>query len=431
MTKLIYLVITAIFFPIYIQFQGRDAITTGGLATMVLAFVFFIRHLLLREGRTVFKFLLFSLTVIGLISTFSVMPEFRDKSIRHFVEFFIGLLLFFITCNYYRNITSSDEDRSSRLDELVGFLLMMVAVQISIGLLVYFYPPSGKAFVLFVTRVENNLVTPFEWVEGVKRLRCLIGGGEELGELLAVLLPLLLYKTLFNHGSRFYYIILFLLYCLGILLTATRSAILLSLLSTFVFLVWNYRNIRLPKILALIYFFAFLIGATLYFSPAFYNLFVKVMLRFNVISETYAKTAQFSAVMNRQSTWEYAIQAVWPNLNLFGNGMLTILNGKPFNFHNLYLTLIYKFGIIGVIIHIALFLYILVSLIRFVRHEHNDSISSLASSCIISFSVFLINEIKFEFNRGASYQQIIWVLFAIYWLAANQVQIPTDNNKLR
>ena len=120
MTKLVYLVITAIFFPIYIQFQGRDAITTGGLATMVLAFVFFIRHLLLREGRTVFKFILFSLTVIGLISTFSIMPEFRDKSIRHFVEFFIGLLLFFITCNYYRNITSSDEDRSSRLDELVG-----------------------------------------------------------------------------------------------------------------------------------------------------------------------------------------------------------------------------------------------------------------------------------------------------------------------
>ncbi len=40
----------------------------------------------------------------------------------------------------------------------------------------------------------------------------------------------------------------------------------------------------------------------------------------------------------------------------------------------------------------------------------------LIITCLISLSSFLINEVKFEFNRGDSYQQYVWAIFSVYYM---------------
>ena len=50
----------------------------------------------------------------------------------------------------------------------------------------------------------------------------------------------------------------------------------------------------------------------------------------------------------------------------------------------------------------------------------------------MSFFTFIVNELKFEFNRGDSYQQVLWFIFVIYYLAAKakQISAPYDDQGL-
>ncbi len=409
MIKLIYLTITAVFFPVYIQFQGKDATTTGSLAIICLSFLFFSSSLFTNGKR--FRFLLFVmiLTFIGIISSSFLPPDLTMKSVRHLGAFVCSMLLFFVVANYYSGMNGPEQ--KERINRLISFVLLMTSLQIMIGIILYFYPPLGKPLAVFAPRNVDVLVTVDA---GAKRLQSIMTGWEEIGEFIAVLSPLLFYQVM-RTSSKLIPLIFLVLYTIGVILSATRSAILLFILAGLVFIIWNRHTIRLHRVLLGSYILGIGMSILVFLFPLSLNYWDAAMARFIAFSNIYAKTDSLTKAIDREGAWNYGLHIVGNNLNLFGNSMVT-----PGNFHCLYLTLIYDLGIIGGAVIFGFFIYVLIKLFLAARNTVDPDTKCLVSACIISLSVFLINEIKYEFNRDFSYQEIIWLLFALFWLVSQR-----------
>jgi hypothetical protein len=407
--ELIYLTITAVFFPIYIQFQGKDATTTGGLAIICLSFFYFSSSLFTKGGGFRFWLLVIVLTAIGIISSSLLPPDLTMKSIRHLGAFVCSMLLFFIVINYYSGI--DDYEQPERIHGLISFVLLMGSLQIIIGIILYLYPPFGKPLSVFTPRNVDVLVTIDA---GAKRLQSVMTGWEEIGEFIAVLSPLIFYQVV-RTGTKFMPLFFLALYTIGVILSATRSAILLFILAGVVFIIWNRHTIRLHRVLLGSYIFGICMSILAFLFPSALNYWDAAMARFGVFSNIYSKTDSLMKAIDREGAWNYGLQIVGNNLNLFGNGMVT-----PGNFHCLYLTYIYELGIVGGVFIFGFFVYLLIKLFGAARNTVDPDTKCLISACIISFSVFLINEIKYEFNREFSYQEIVWLIFAIFWLVSQR-----------
>ncbi len=407
LNKLIYLTITAVFFPVYIHFQGKDATTTGSLAIICLFLIYCFATLFEKSWGFRFLLLIVVLTFIGIISSSFLPPDLTMKSIRHLGAFVCSMLLFFVVVNYYIGIDGPEQNDC--INRLISFVLLMGAIQIIIGIILYFYPPIGKPLAVFAPRNVDVLVTVDA---GAKRLQSIMTGWEEIGEFIAVLSPLLFYQVV-RTGRKFIPLFFLALYFIGVILSATRSAILLFILASLVFIIWNRETIRLHKLLLGSYISGICLSILIFIFPPALNYLDSAMARFGVFSEIYTKTDSLMKAIDREGAWNYGLHIVSNNLNLFGNSMVT-----PGNFHCLYLTLIYDLGIIGGALIFGFFAYLLIKLFQAARNTVDPDTKCLVSACIISLSVFLINEFKYEFNRDFSYQEIIWLIFAIFWLVS-------------
>ena len=95
---------------------------------------------------------------------------------------------------------------------------------------------------------------------------------------------------------------------------------------------------------------------------------------------------------------------------------------------SLSLILVFQFGFIGTVFFLTFFYILTNRMVLKLNSVNKDSqLYLLTGSCILSFVAFLVNEVKFEFNRSDSYQQVIWLLFAgimvfkiLIWKALNQ-----------
>jgi len=82
------------------------------------------------------------------------------------------------------------------------------------------------------------------------------------------------------------------------------------------------------------------------------------------------------------------------------------------NMHSLYMTVLYQFGIVGSVLYIGLIVSIPWNLYRQRFPKGELRLHRLRYACLLAVVFFLVHEIKFEFNRSDSYQQIVWALLA-------------------
>jgi hypothetical protein len=92
------------------------------------------------------------------------------------------------------------------------------------------------------------------------------------------------------------------------------------------------------------------------------------------------------------------------------------------------MSLLFQFGIIGSTVFLIFFVVLTKRL--FVTAEtikqENKEVYLLAVSCLLSLFCFLMNEIKFEFNRSDSYQQFVWCFFAVFYLTGTIARSSKD-----
>ena len=149
----------------------------------------------------------------------------------------------------------------------------------------------------------------------------------------------------------------------------------------------------------------------------FPQIFAPIIDRMNDFFSVYSASQSLAVAVNRAGVWHYVELVLIPNISLFGNGFLSLYNGLPFDFHNLYATVLHRYGVVGFPLFFYIFYKVSTTLLRARRLCSRRADRALLYACLISILILLINEFKFDFIRGASYQQTIWLLLGIYYLA--------------
>lgn len=409
MIKFIHFTIIFIFFPIYIQLFGRDAFTTGTLFVFI-AFVMLLFKSFVSKQWTDYACLAICLLIISAASSFSIDQFFLDKSLRSLVQFVSSLLFFVVIYNSYKYLPL--ETLFKEVERLIFLLIVMIAVQIVIGCALYYIPGFEDYLKVFATRNSDALVTKFDG--GTLRLRTLIVGGEAIGECIAVFFPFVLYYVYFSNNFSKYFILI--LFIIGAALSVTRSAVVLMIfLSIFFYLKVLFKTNLLSKLKGLLVATLFFIIFVVFFDSFFDNL----IYRFSISISEYNKNGSIISTINREGVWFFVDKVVWPNLSFFGNGMITVAGNKPFHIHSLYITLIHQFGMVGFFVFIWFFVHLFIKIVSNYLACQDAKVKMFLFCCFLSFVCFLINEIKFEFNRYDSYQKVIWALFAVFALSSH------------
>ena len=248
-------------------------------------------------------------------------------------------------------------------------------------------------------------------------------GAEQIGELIAVIYPLALYKLITSvRIKQKIFAILFVILLIGAVMTGTRSINGLILFSTILVLLAKTGRLYKKKIIILVSGITITTLIILFFSP--FTIFDTLFERAITTFDTYKTGSQMDILLNRQLVWPDAWSTTINTLSLFGHGpsQAAKLGLAKYNFHNLYLSLIFQFGVVGSPLFIFFFMALLKKMLGHISKD-KANVKLLKTCCILSLLTFLINEIKFEFNRGDSYQQLVFVLFSIYFLCG-KVNIP-------
>ncbi|MBV1712025.1 MAG: hypothetical protein KUA37_08475, partial [Desulfomicrobium sp.] len=133
------------------------------------------------------------------------------------MQFVSSILIFVIVFNVYSN--KFLENLFTDVENIVFFLVLMVAVQILIGVIVQYIPDFGKHLTIFLTRNQSVLAPEFDGER--LRMQTLIVGGEAVGECIAIFFPFVLYFLFYKNNFINY--ILLIIFLIGSLFAITRS----------------------------------------------------------------------------------------------------------------------------------------------------------------------------------------------------------------
>ena len=396
-------------FPLVITFLGKDALTVSTLSIYFCSFLFLIQKITSSESlRSPANSLILCLILIAVLSTLSVPSgELRGPAVRHFSNFLSSMMLFF----YISNLTFEGEsEKSDFVETFLCIILLLLFLQIIIYIFISKFPQYSH-FLNYFTYSNSHGLTPNE-PPGIVRARSLIFVPESFGEFIAVLCPIVLYK-LFYRNSYFYFII-FVFLALGLILTVTRSGIILFVFGTLVFFIYNFKGLKLSSFFLCMFGF----GALMLIIASWPGVFDSVIERYSLSYQMYKETGELAVGLNRSGVWN--MDYVLAHINSFGHGLFPpyFYGGVDFHLHNLYLTVLFQFGIVGMVFYFAFFYLIFKRLLNAFAACSLYPNKALIFSMILSLFLFLINEFKFEFNRYETYQQICWALFAAFYLVS-------------
>ncbi|RJP92367.1 MAG: hypothetical protein C4518_06855 [Desulfobacteraceae bacterium] len=412
----IYITLVFIFFPIHLAFMSNDAITTGTICIFLLFLKYltdcFFKRRFIKDAYDWWVYLLIifgALSIIWPYATGTLEQTEIGRAVRLFFGFLGAMLLFLVIKNAYgQNALPDALSFEDHMETLLTLILTLVGCHILIAVIVKYFPSFGAVFNPFLSR--DHEIMDIYGRGGIERIGTFVFTYEALAEILAALVPVVVYKIF--HQRTMAWFTCFLLFSAGILLTATRSGIMLFvtgvILSTLFYAARNFR-----KSYALVFLTSSLLMFLVFFYP---SVFADVTYRFSEAGGTYSQGGTFIEVINREGVFTQAWNETVSHLSFVGNGV------TEFHFHNLFLTTLHQKGIIGVTLFFIVFLWPLISLIQLYRSGATHR-QPLIFACALSITLLLINETKYEFTRSASYQQIWWGIIATYLLISRTPSI--------
>ncbi|MBN2121406.1 MAG: O-antigen ligase family protein [Candidatus Omnitrophica bacterium] len=410
-------IIITIPFPILLRFRGSDAMTVTTVLIYSLFAVMAFDYLINKERPSLepkFSFILPALIVFGMTISFVCNLNFLGQSLRYYVANMSGILLYFI-------VIFSLKKRSD-LVLVIKIIVFLIMIQAAIAFSQLKFPEVYKYLQIFGTR---DYSPQLELVGGIRRVKGTVRDFELLAEwfLIGSILSI---GLIYELRKKFYIIPLFC--CLGgIVFTNTRSDLFLFILGLgAVFFLLNlfkkdYRG-TLPKIiLGLILFGAIF---SVFFDHQIANFFARFQKYFgssNLLS---------SEAINRQPIWEMALKVYFKNPTIFGAGLYRVNSLYPWasSFHSLYLTLLYKFGVFGFIIHVLFWWGILQLSWRSLMAKKKPESWYILFFLFIAFILLLIDQMKVEYLRHQHTIQFAWLIYALLVAQFRQVRGSDENS---
>lgn len=424
-TKIVFPMIM-ITFPVTLQVFGKDAFSTGTLiifATLAWALAKRKIGATIKSDRVTF-ILLFLIAGVGLAGMVTKTPAaYWGRAVRHYVNL-VSSIAVFILVIHAQNISGIADRKKEYIEKIITVLLLITVIHVFLTFLIFNFPWVEHYFSVFLRRNQESLGGHV--VGGVyTRGTTVFTGGEEFGELLVLLLPFALYKLFASHKKMYWFVLAALLF--GLLLSGTRSAFLLMALQTLIFTYFivtqKYKTKKIVITLA--------VCCTVLIPPIFTKYSPILMDRVQTTIQMIDQEEDILSIVNRSFVWPIAYDVTKSTLSFFGHGPIQA-HGLGFpvkNFHNLYMSLIFQFGVIGSLLFLTFIFVMAKRLLKRAKNltKNGGQAYLLTMSCLLSLSCFLINEIKFEFNRSDSYQQFVWIFFAVFYLSGRLWQ--TDKNQ--
>ena len=399
-------------FPYLINFMQKDALTiTTILIFFLLTFITIdssVRKKIVHIPKFAFvlPILIFFSFTISLVSN----PYFVGQSIRYYTESVSGILLYFVLLFLIK--TRSDAIL------VVKILLLALILQSGIAFLQLAFPEADKYFISFGTRTLNP--SAIVDVEGFTRATGTIWDYELLAQWF--LIGSILSIALIYIEKTFKYS--FQLFCciVGILATKTRSDMVLlviALMLIYALLIVFRKGYKsnLVKIALIISFIGMLIIL----------IFPKQVNEIGKRLETYFNSESLisSKSINRKQVWEAARFAFIRKPTLFGRGFYRIISighSGIYSFHSLYLTLLYKIGVFGLLAYALFWLGMLRSSWDALVNKRKHDSWYLLFFLFICVILMLLDGIKIEYLRYGHTIQFAWVTYALLIIALRQIR---------
>lgn len=398
----LYFIIFSIPLPYLLQFANKDALTITTLLIIII-FVSTVMGGSFAKARTVavFKVAYIFPTLIIISFTISLVlnPILFGQSFRYYVANVSGVLLYFVTILTVKN----KNDISAVMKIITGALLLQSFIMI----LQHIFPPMENLLVLFGTR----LLTPQSaFVEGMERATGTVLNYELLAEWFligAVLSIAIIYDT-----RKYIYSISLFLCMIGMIFTKTRSAVILFL-SAFILILTLpnilKRNHAINSIRLLLVVLIFVLMCVAIFPAQTQELLQRL--------EKYLSFGKLVSpeAINRQGVWENVAKRFIQNVTLFGAGLYNVetLYSWAGSFHSLYLTILYKFGIFGIVVHTVFWAKLMQKGLYYLIRNRNSKNWYQLFFLTLAVALILVDGVKVEYLRDANFIQFAWLLYAL------------------
>ena len=413
--NIIKILIIGAFFPIPLNVSTTNLGPTSQYFIITVFFITLTSYIIKKKGfaynKNLLKIICF-LLICAIISTITTIGQFAI-----FRTSFWAFIMLTACCLFLLLIDSlkfPDYDETKKFFiEVMDLIVFLTCIQIIIGIVVYYIPDTERFLKIFY----SVNITDFQFYGrsvdiNDKRLHTIVLPVESLGEYIAILFPYVMYRLSDKVNISFmaYLVIL----CMGLMLCGTRSGLLLSgfAIAAYLFII----ETSLKKRFLTLVIFLSIISLVLYFGIGVHL----VVGRFSEAYGAYVSGNDLLAVTNR-SFFKTNVEYFINKLSFFGNGLVSplIYGFLHIDFHNLYQTIIFQYGMIGSVFYFAL----PASLIRLALIKRKKfPQEKLYTVILLSVSIFLINECKYEFTRKINGILIIWITFSMYYLFSKNIQ---------
>lgn len=356
--------------------------------------------------------LIYLLSFLTLFTLFSSAGESNFLlGVRQYLIFLIGIGMFLYLVkapidNYI--------EESKMLEIIMDLTLLLTFLNIITVFFVSRFPVLGS-FLQNISSSQDD-ISFSSLTDGVSRLRFFMAGPEGTGELLAVLSPLAIYKYLTKN--KIIYVIVYAVFFMANILTATRSTILLFIMGSLVtcLFCWKWQAVNVVK---LGFSLSVLMLIFILIKPDFIE---GALHRFSLVKTNVKEFADISYVLNREIVWREGLAGL-RNAGFLGQGFIPPDHSGEIkvNFHNLYLTRIYQIGWIGALIFFIIWVLIYLRLWRMQTRQIDRQKIFLLRCFMVALTILLVNEMKYEFTRYPRFEYLYLFLFGIaYRLSRNK-----------
>lgn len=400
---LLHLTILSIPFPIVIQFFGKDALSF----TIIFIFMLFI-YAIFSGALNVSRIKLLSpemiipvLLILDFTLSLALNMKFPGQSIRYYIANISGIFL------YYSIIFLVS--RKSEIITLFKIIVFALFCQVIISVLQLAAPKFAAVLMMpFGTRVGLSYGS---LVEGSFRCTGFILDYELLA--LWFVIGIIISLALAYAMKKNHYLLYVAFLAAGIVLTKTRSALFLLaaaiIIMEFTLNAFRKNRNHYSEKAALLLLISSIAAVIL--MPK------QITILMHRISEylfSFDLLSPYS--INRGEVWEMARGSFLRNLTFFGKGLYNVETDyyvQASSFHSLYLTLLYKTGIVGLGLHVLFWLYLIKASLTKLSRFKNDLNWYLTYFLSLSLVIMLADGLKVEYLRYAHTIQFAWMIFGL------------------
>ena len=414
------LLVVVAFFPIPLNISTTNLGPISQYLILATFSIFFIGYLIGKTDIVFTKNLLPLLAILLLFGAISTISTWGNHDI--FRTSFWSLVMLLSCCSFLLLLDSLEFDdfpeKKKFFLRLMDIIILLLCLQIVLGTIVYFFPQTGKYFSIFYSKNSTSYLAAAVVDGNIARLRTVVFTPEGLGEIIAMVLPYALYRLSTNRS------LIFLMCCIvlgcGMMLSVTRSGIVLSCAAVAFYLVFIEKSVRMRFTVAT----AFLMVTGIVIS---FDLGTSAVIqRFSSAFDQYAAGGDALTISNR-GFFRENFQFFLDRLSIFGNGLVSPLYYKilSFDFHNLYLTIFFQYGLGGGLFYFLLPFLLARKIWQNLRSGRDEKLDKIM---LLSMGIFFINEFKFEFTRNLNGVLIIWMIFSLYFLFSKDHFTSQTNN---